>query len=571
VARRSSPQLMINIKRIGHVAITVPNVGETVDFYEQIVGLEVSERGGGAVFLRCNAEHHCLAIYPGEERKLHHLGLEVTDGDALEAARNALAQRGFHPHERAYAEPGHGEALCYLDVDGNRIELYEGMRSLDQPLQPREIRPLRFGHITLQSIELKRAAAFYTDALGFRVSDTAEDAVIWLRCNQDHHGIALLNAGHAKVNHYAYDLADWNDVKRMCDHLWRNDVPIIYGPSRHGPGHNIFIYVPDPAGNVIELTTELDQIWDEERYVPLDWPNEPRTVDVWRGLPAPPNLLAGDGRDFDDWTAGSPIIGAGWHVLQAGDFTALDPAATLTTPTRERPEFKIDIPRFTIAFDNPLDHVKAIVTADRRFATGNGLSVAVDMAVDVHGTEGNPFAADPDDPRLGCAAIALIDDSTGMVINFEISNRRVMALRELFVVTAPGGVGSVLPMADPALTDLEIEPGSWHRYEIRYDPGEDSVLTPGPDRAEWYVDGELVHQIEWVATVDPPAAPVIKPIRFSVNMAIFTLLDDLPDGRGDILPGLDPEYRQTIFGQGVTGRWRNLQVSQAGEQQHLRT
>jgi len=193
------------------------------------------------------------------------------------------------------------------------------------------------------------------------------------------------------------------------------------------------------------------------------------------------------------------------------------------------------------------------------------------MAVDVHGTEGNPFAADPDDPRLGCAAIALIDDSTGMVINFEISNRRVMALRELFVVTAPGGVGSVLPMADPALTDLEIEPGSWHRYEIRYDPGEDSVLTPGPDRAEWYVDGELVHQIEWVATVDPPAAPVIKPIRFSVNMAIFTLLDDLPDGRGDILPGLDPEYRQTIFGQGVTGRWRNLQVSQAGEQQHLRT
>ena len=97
--------------------------------------------------------------------------------------------------------------------------------------------------------------------LGFRVSDAAEDAVIWLRCNQDHHGIALLNAGHAKVNHYAYDLADWNDVKRMCDHLWRNDVPIIYGPSRHGPGHNIFIYVPDPAGNVIELTTELEQIW----------------------------------------------------------------------------------------------------------------------------------------------------------------------------------------------------------------------------------------------------------------------------------------------------------------------
>ncbi len=558
------------ITRLGHVAITVPNVEETVAFYESIVGLEVSDRSDGAVFLRCNAEHHCLAIYPGEIRKLHHLGLEVLDEEALQAARSALAQRGFQPQDRTYAEPGHGAALCYLDADGNLIELYEGMETIDQPLQPREIRPLKFGHITLQCSDLPSLMDFYTDLLGFRVSDTAEDAVTWLRCNQEHHGIALLNAGYAKVNHYAYDLADWNDIKRMCDHLWRNDVPIIYGPSRHGPGHNIFIYIPDPAGNVIELTTELDRIWDEETYVAADWPNEPKTVDVWRGLPAPSNLLAGDGRDFDDWSAGSPVLGAGWHVLQTGDFTALDPAATITAPTSERPEFQIDIPRFTLGFDNPLDHVKAMVVADQRFATGNGLSVAVDMAVNVHGTDTNPFGADPDDPRLGAAAIALIDDSTGLVLNFEISNRRVLALRELFVVTAPGGVGSVLPLADPVLTDLVIEPGSWHRYEIRYDPGSDGVLTPGPDRAEWLVDGECVHQVTWVAHRDPPSAPVIKPIRFTINMAIFTLLDDLPDGRGGILPGLDPEYRQTIFGQGVRARWRNLQIHHAGARWHVR-
>ncbi len=561
---------MINIKQIGHAAITVPNVEETVAFYEKIVGLEVSERSDGAVFLRCDEEHHCLAVYPGEKRELHHLGLEVVDKAALEAARNDLAQKGFEPIERPYEEPGHGAALCYRDADGNRIELFEGMERLDQPLQPRAVRPLRFGHITLQSIHLETAAAFYTGVLGFRVSDTADGAVIWLRCNQDHHGVALLNAGHAKVNHYAYDLTGWEDVKRICDHLWRNDVPIIYGPSRHGPGHNIFIYIPDPAGNIIELTTELDQIWDEERYVPLDWPNEPRTVDVWRGLPAPPNLIAGDGYDFNDWSAGSPVIGAGWHILQAGDFTALDPAATITPPTSEVPEFEIDIPRFTLGFDNPLDHVKAIVTADNRFATGEGLSVSVEMAVNVHGTDGNPFGADPDDPRLACAAIALIDDSTGMVINFEISNRRVMALRELFAVNAPGGSDAVVPMADPVMTDLKIEPGSWHCYEIIYDPGSDAVLTPGPDRVEWYVDGELVHEVEWVATVDSPSAPIIKPARFTVNMAIFTLLDDLPDGRGGILPGLDPDYKQTTFGQGVTARWRNLRVSQAGEQKHLR-
>ena len=273
--------------------------------------------------------------------------------------------------------------------------------------------------------------------------------------------------------------------------------------------------------------------------------------------------------DFDDWSAGSPVIESGWSVGQVGDFVALDPAAIITAPTSELPEFKIEIPRFTLSFNNPLDHVKALVHTDRRFPTGDGLSVAVDLAVDVHGTDPNPFGTDPDDPRLGCGSIALIDDSTGAVLNFEVSNRRVLALRELFVVTAPGGAGSVLPMADPVLTDLTIEPGSWHRYELRYHPGDDGWLTPGPDRAEWRVDDEIVHQVTWVATVAPPAAPVIKPIRFKVVMAIFTLLDDLPDGRGGVLPGLDSAYKQTIFGQGVTARWRNLEVLAFGQKRHV--
>ena len=60
------------------------------------------------------------------------------------------------------------------------------------------------------------------------------------------------------------------------------------------------------------------------------------------------------------------------------------------------------------------------------------------MAVQTHYTESNPFGADPDGPRLASGSIALRDDTTGMVINFEVSNRRVLALRELFVVDTAG-------------------------------------------------------------------------------------------------------------------------------------
>ena len=562
---------MIDVKRLGHVGVSVPDVERAAAFYEQIVGMEISDRVDGSVFLRCSDEHHCLGLYPGTERGLHHLGLDVGDGDALEHVRSVLDREGLQPVPDEDHHPGIGESICYLDPDGNRLKFYEGMQQIEQPLAPRAVGPVKFGHITFHTIDLNRTLPFYRDLLAFRLSDTvAGNALAWLRCSPDHHGVAFLNDGRAKVNHYCFDLPNWQAIKAICDHLKENEVPIIYGPSRHGPGDNIFLYISDPAGNVIELSTEMVQIHDDESYQPRDWPNAPATVDVWRALAAPRHFLDGEGRDFDDWSAGSSVIGAGWHLLEAGDFRALDPAAQVTTPTPERPELEIAIPEFTMGARDPSDHVKAIVTADRRFATGGGLSVAVDIAVEVHGTQDNPYGADPDDPRLGSGAIALIDDTTGLVLNFEISNSRVLALRELFAVSAPGdGSGGLRPMAEPVLTDLSIEPGSWHRYEIRYYPGEDAPLTPGPDRAEWYVDGDLQHAVTWVATVDPPSAPVIKPARFSVNMGIFTLLDDLPDGRGGTIPGIDPEYAQTLFGQGVTARWRNLEVADIGEKWHV--
>ena len=82
---------MIQIKRVGHVGLKVPDVDRVAAFYENIVGREISDRSDGSVFLRCNDEHHCLGLYPAAERGLHHLGLEVHDSEALQP----LGQQGL--------------------------------------------------------------------------------------------------------------------------------------------------------------------------------------------------------------------------------------------------------------------------------------------------------------------------------------------------------------------------------------------------------------------------------------------------------------------------------------------
>ena len=67
----------------------------------------------------------------------------------------------------------------------------------DGPL-PFDIR--KVGHVVLYVTDLERAVDFYTRVLGFRVSDVYPDTMmdggmVFMRCNADYHGVALVGAG----------------------------------------------------------------------------------------------------------------------------------------------------------------------------------------------------------------------------------------------------------------------------------------------------------------------------------------------------------------------------------------
>src|SRR5205823_8992041 len=51
----------------------------------------------------------------------------------------------------------------------------------------------------------------------------------------------------------------------------------MWGPGRHLAGNNLFSYYFDPEGNVVEYTTEVEQITSDD-YVP---PLRPRIADQW--------------------------------------------------------------------------------------------------------------------------------------------------------------------------------------------------------------------------------------------------------------------------------------------------
>jgi hypothetical protein len=114
----------------------------------------------------------------------------------------------------------------------------------------------------------------------------------WWHCDDDHHGIAITRAPRSELSHYAYQWSDFAALGRVADRLKAaRGRKCIWGPSRHGPGNNHFLYLHDEDGAMIECCSELARMSDG--YEPRTWSMKPRTINQWGGPPPPRFLLTG--------------------------------------------------------------------------------------------------------------------------------------------------------------------------------------------------------------------------------------------------------------------------------------
>lgn len=127
----------------------------------------------------------------------------------------------------------------------------------------------RLGHAVLMVQDLERSVEFYTQVLGFRISDVYPDSMmdggmVFLRFNADHHGIALVGAGtkdseNAELHHMAFEVATIDEVLRARDHLRRHDVPIDF-EGRRRAGVQVAVEFRDPDNHSLEIYWGLDQV-----------------------------------------------------------------------------------------------------------------------------------------------------------------------------------------------------------------------------------------------------------------------------------------------------------------------
>ena len=282
------------VTRMGHMALRVPDLDAAVEFQRDILGMVETERSAGASYLTCNERHHELILIQDPVRRGYdHIALEIPDPETLEAAKDRLRAAGGHLLGDVYdGEPGIDRALRVRAPGGHVFKLFCGMQT-DQVLDPGD-RPLKFEHASVKTPRPKPLERFLTDGLGFRFSDRMGVLASWWHCDADHHGMAVTLAPRNELSHYAYSIEDLNAAGRVADRLKRDrGQRLIWGPSRHGPGNNRFVYFHDHDGAMIELCSDLAQMPPAGDYQPRNWPSGAATINQWGGPPPPRFLLTG--------------------------------------------------------------------------------------------------------------------------------------------------------------------------------------------------------------------------------------------------------------------------------------
>jgi len=167
-----------------------------------------------------------------------------------------------------------------IDMDGMNTLQIQSLKNTKTP-EDLPFNITKIGHVVLKVTDLERSVKFYTRVLGFRVSDVYPESMmpgrmIFMRCNSDHHGVALVGGATHRSNsielhHMAFEVSTIDEVLRAREHLKTHNVKIQF-EGRRRAGAQVAVEFLDPDGHWLEIFWGLDQIGPKEKARPAtEW------------------------------------------------------------------------------------------------------------------------------------------------------------------------------------------------------------------------------------------------------------------------------------------------------------
>ncbi len=293
---------MIKVRRIGHATFETPDLDRLIDYHTQVTGLALVARETDRAFLAARTGQLAVEAVRADAPRCAGLSFEVAgDEDFADMARR-LAAHGVKSELRSDGIPGTPQVLSFQDPKGTAIQIFKEWSCVGADEAVGGVGPLKLGHVAFFVPDPKAISEFYATVLGFKVSDWIGDFFVFMRCNADHHAVNFIRGDKAGIHHMAFELRDFSHLQTSCDLFGQKDIPIIWGPVRLGPGHNVATFHRNPDEQIVEHFAELDLVKDEALgyFDPRPWHKDrPQRPKVWErhgaafiwGPPPTPDFL----------------------------------------------------------------------------------------------------------------------------------------------------------------------------------------------------------------------------------------------------------------------------------------
>jgi 2,3-dihydroxybiphenyl 1,2-dioxygenase len=254
----------MNIQSLGYVGVNTTELDAWRRFAGDLLGMQAVGRARDRSFaLRLDDRCQRMLIDESTVNGGAYYGLEVADATALEAATRELEARGVAVEAASGDELAHRDVagmVHFCDPAGNRIELFHGLARAAQPFTP--TRPLSgfrtgalgLGHAVFSVPSIAAVLPFYTDVLGLRLSDYADEPfkATFLHANARHHSIALIESPRTCLHHLMVEVLALDDVGQAYDRVLLEDNLVGATLGRHTNDYMLSFYAWSPSRFLVE-------------------------------------------------------------------------------------------------------------------------------------------------------------------------------------------------------------------------------------------------------------------------------------------------------------------------------
>ena len=272
----------MKLQSLGYVGIRTKDIDEWATYATRFLGMQMVDKSRGTLALRMDDRRQRVVVSADGDEGLGFYGWEVADAAALDSLAAHLEQRGVTVSRASHAlanERRVKDLIVFSDPVGNRLEAFHGAEVTAEPFKPgRSISgfrtgPLGMGHAVLTAERLDEVLPFYTDILGFRLSDyiLRPFTAYFFHLNPRHHSLAFIQSGKNGVHHLMVELCYLDDVGQGYDLALRNPETIGTTLGRHANDEMTSFYSVSPSKFMVECG------WGGRSIDPDNWTPQERT------------------------------------------------------------------------------------------------------------------------------------------------------------------------------------------------------------------------------------------------------------------------------------------------------